>query len=117
MFCFLMTRRSPRSTRTDTLFPYTTLFRSELIMSLELVRPELTELKPRISVIVVGGAGGHAVDNMIQLGLQGVDFVVENTDAKALEMNPAETRIQPRLKIPQTQAAGSRTALCHAPQD
>src|SRR3546814_13242299 len=52
----------------------------ELIMSLELVRPELTELKPRITVIGVGGAGGNAVDNLLQSVLQGVDFVVANTD-------------------------------------
>src|SRR3546814_15264130 len=79
----------------------------ELIMSLELVRPELTELKPRITVIGVGGAGGNAVDNMIQSGLQGVDFVVENTDAQELALNPAETRIQLGLKNPQGLGAGS----------
>src|SRR3546814_14959725 len=99
-----MLRLPPISTPTDTLFPYPTLFRSqkmgarELIMSLELVRPELTELKPLITVIGVGGAGGNAVDNMIQSGLQGVDFVVANTDAQALALNPAETRIQLGLK-------------------
>src|SRR3546814_18525326 len=99
-----MCRRPPSSTLTDSLCPYTTLVRSivcclrrraqhmgarELIMSLELVRPELTELKPRITVIGVGGAGGNAVDNMIQSGLQGVDFVVANTDAQALEIGRA----------------------------
>ena len=45
-------------------------------MSLELKRPELTELKPRITVIGVGGAGGNAVNNMVESGLKGVDFVV-----------------------------------------
>src|SRR3546814_915757 len=86
----------------------------ELIMSLELVRPELTELKPRITVIGVGGAGGNAVDNMIQSGLQGVDFVVANTDAQALALNPAETRIQLGLKITQGLGAGSRPEIGRA---
>ena len=83
-------------------------------MSLELVRPELTELKPRITVIGVGGAGGNAVDNMIQSGLQGVDFVVANTDAQALALNPAETRIQLGLKITQGLGAGSRPEIGRA---
>ena len=46
--------------------------------------PEITELKPQITVFGVGGAGGNAVNNMITAGLQGVDFVVANTDAQAL---------------------------------
>lgn len=83
-------------------------------MGLELVRPELTELKPRITVIGVGGAGGNAVDNMIQSGLQGVDFVVANTDAQALALNPAETRIQLGLKITQGLGAGSRPEIGRA---
>src|SRR3546814_145262 len=86
----------------------------EFIMSLELVRPELTELKPRITVIGVGGAGGNAVENMIQSGLQGVDFVVANTDAQALALNPAETRIQLGLKITQGLGAGSRPEIGRA---
>src|SRR3546814_16274416 len=64
----------------------------ELIMSLELVRPELTELKPRITVIGVGGAGGNALDNMIQSGLKGVDFVVANTDAQERGLDTEEAR-------------------------
>lgn len=80
-------------------------------MGLGLVRPELTELKPRITVIGVGGAGGNAVDNMIQSGLQGVDFVVANTDAQALALNPAENRIQLGLKITQGLGAGSRPEI------
>jgi len=83
-------------------------------MGLELVRPELTELKPRITVIGVGGAGGNAVDNMIQSGLQGVDFVVANTDAQALALNPAETRIQLGLQITQGLGAGSRPEIGRA---
>jgi cell division protein FtsZ len=47
---------------------------------------DISELKPRITVFGVGGAGGNAVNNMISAGLQGVDFVVANTDAQALAM-------------------------------
>ena len=53
-------------------------------MTINLKMPDLTELKPRITVFGVGGAGGNAVNNMIQSGLQGVEFVVANTDAQAL---------------------------------
>ena len=55
------------------------------------VNPEkldISELKPRITVFGVGGAGGNAVNNMIDAGLQGVDFVVANTDAQALSIGP-----------------------------
>jgi cell division protein FtsZ len=81
---------------------------------LELKRPELTELKPRITVIGVGGAGGNAVANMIASGLQGVDFVVANTDAQALAISSAETRIQLGLKITQGLGAGSRPEMGRA---
>ncbi len=83
-------------------------------MGLELMRPELTELKPRITVIGVGGAGGNAVTNMVNSGLQGVDFVVANTDAQALAANPAETRIQLGLKITQGLGAGARPEIGRA---
>src|SRR5207237_5432694 len=78
---------------------------------LELQRPQLTELKPRITVVGVGGAGGNAVANMIAAQLQGVDFVVANTDAQALQASPAETRIQLGLKITQGLGAGSRPEI------
>jgi cell division protein FtsZ len=55
---------------------------------------DISELKPRITVFGVGGAGGNAVNNMISAGLQGVDFVVANTDAQALAMSRAERIIQ-----------------------
>jgi cell division protein FtsZ len=83
-------------------------------MSLELQRPELTELKPRITVIGVGGAGGNAVANMIASGLEGVDFVVANTDAQALSLATAETRLQLGLKITQGLGAGSRPEIGRA---
>jgi len=78
---------------------------------LELQRPQLTELKPRITVVGVGGAGGNAVANMIAAQLQGVDFVVANTDAQALAASKAETRIQLGLKITQGLGAGSRPEI------
>lgn len=78
---------------------------------LELQREQLTELKPRITVIGVGGAGGNAVANMIAAQLQGVDFVVANTDAQALQASKAETRIQLGLKITQGLGAGSRPEI------
>ena len=53
-------------------------------MTINLKVPDIRELKPRITVFGVGGAGGNAVNNMITAGLQGVDFVVANTDAQAL---------------------------------
>ncbi len=80
----------------------------------EFERPELTELKPRISVIGVGGAGGNAVANMIQSGLEGVDFVVANTDAQALAASLAETRIQLGHKITQGLGAGARPEIGRA---
>ena len=55
-------------------------------MTINLKAPELRELKPRIMVCGVGGAGGNAVNNMIVSGLVGVDFVVANTDAQALRL-------------------------------
>ncbi|MFZ5616642.1 MAG: cell division protein FtsZ [Pseudomonadota bacterium] len=76
-------------------------------MPLNLSVPELTELKPRISVIGVGGAGGNAVNNMVDSGLEGVDFVVANTDAQALGQSKAERRIQLGAHTTQGLGAGS----------
>jgi cell division protein FtsZ len=80
-------------------------------MSFDFVKPSLVELKPRISVIGVGGAGGNAVANMINDGLHGVDFVVANTDAQALTLSPATSRIQLGLKITQGLGAGARPEI------
>ena len=63
-------------------------------MSINLQTPNITELKPRITVFGVGGGGCNAVNNMIEAGLQGVEFVVANTDAQALSMSKAERMIQ-----------------------
>uniref|UniRef100_UPI003B3BC4C2 cell division protein FtsZ n=1 Tax=Sphingomonas sp. TaxID=28214 RepID=UPI003B3BC4C2 len=83
-------------------------------MAIEFLRPEVDELKPRISVIGVGGAGGNAVANMIASQVQGVDFVVANTDAQALNASPAEQRIQLGAKITQGLGAGSRPEIGRA---
>jgi cell division protein FtsZ len=83
-------------------------------MSLELQLPELQKLKPRITVVGVGGAGGNAVNNMIRAGLMGVDFVVANTDAQALSGSQAETRLQLGLKCTQGLGAGSRPEIGRA---
>lgn len=86
-------------------------------MTIEFIAPEVEELKPRISVIGCGGAGGNAVANMIANQVQGVDFIVANTDAQALNSSPAERRIQLGLKITQGLGAGSRPEIGRAAAD
>ena len=70
--------------------------------------PDITELKPKITVFGVGGAGGNAVNNMIKSGLEGVDFVVANTDAQALSSSSAERLIQMGLEVTEGLGAGSQ---------
>jgi cell division protein FtsZ len=77
-------------------------------MALNLTPPDISELKPRITVFGVGGAGGNAVNNMITAGLQGVDFVVANTDAQALTMSKAQRIIQMGTQATQGLGAGSQ---------
>ena len=77
-------------------------------MTINLKKPDITELKPRITVFGVGGGGGNAVNNMINAGLEGVDFVVANTDAQALSMNKAERIIQMGLGVTEGLGAGSQ---------
>ncbi len=76
-------------------------------MSIQLTVPPKRELKPRITVIGVGGAGGNAVNNMIKAGLNGVDFVVANTDAQSLTGSHAERRIQMGTQLTEGLGAGS----------
>jgi cell division protein FtsZ len=83
-------------------------------MSIDFMRPEVDELRPRISVIGVGGAGGNAIANMMRADVQGVDFVVANTDAQALNASLADRRIQLGLKITQGLGAGSRPEIGRA---
>ena len=77
-------------------------------MALNLTPPDISELKPRITVFGVGGAGGNAVNNMITAGLQGVDFVVANTDAQALTMSKAQRIVQMGTAVTQGLGAGSQ---------
>jgi cell division protein FtsZ len=80
-------------------------------MSIDFIRPEVDELRPRISVIGVGGAGGNAIANMIHADVQGVDFIVANTDAQALNHSLADRKIQLGLRITQGLGAGSRPEI------
>src|SRR5271157_6029988 len=77
-------------------------------MPINLKAPQLKELKPRIVVCGVGGAGGNAINNMIVSGLTGVDFVVVNTDAQALASSRAQQIIQMGLRVTEGLGAGSR---------
>ncbi|MEO0963211.1 MAG: cell division protein FtsZ [Pseudomonadota bacterium] len=86
-------------------------------MTINLSVPEQTELKPRITVFGVGGAGGNGVNNMIESGLEGVDFVVANTDAQALSQSLADRRIQMGTAITQGLGAGSRPQVGEAAAD
>ena len=83
-------------------------------MSINIGPPQVDELKPRIAVIGVGGAGGNAIANMIAAKVEGVDFVVANTDAQALNASPAERRIQLGTQITQGLGAGSRPEVGRA---
>jgi cell division protein FtsZ len=77
-------------------------------MTINLKIPDIREMKPRITVFGVGGAGGNAVNNMITAGLQGVDFVVANTDAQALTMSKAERIVQMGAQVTEGLGAGSQ---------
>jgi cell division protein FtsZ len=83
-------------------------------MSIEFLSPEVDELAPRIAVIGVGGAGGNAIANMMRADVQGVDFLVANTDAQALKQSIAPQRIQLGTKITQGLGAGSRPEIGRA---
>ncbi len=83
-------------------------------MSINIGPPAIEELRPRITVIGVGGAGGNAIANMIDAEIEGVDFVVANTDAQALNNSIAEHRIQLGPDITQGLGAGSRPEVGRA---
>ena len=83
-------------------------------MSINLKVPGLRELKPRIMVCGIGGAGGNAVNNMIVSGLVGVDFIVANTDAQALTSSRAERIIQMGLQVTEGLGAGSQPEVGRA---
>src|SRR6201991_552427 len=75
---------------------------------------DIREMKARIIVFGVGGAGGNAVNNMIAAGLQGVDFIVANTDAQALTMSHAKSVIQMGAEVTKGLGAGSQPEVGRA---
>ena len=83
-------------------------------MTINLKKPDITELKPRITVFGVGGGGGNAVNNMINAGLKGVDFVVANTDAQALSMSRCERIVQLGVAVTEGLGAGSQPEVGRA---
>ncbi|RFC68214.1 MULTISPECIES: cell division protein FtsZ [Mesorhizobium] len=83
-------------------------------MTINLQKPDITELKPRITVFGVGGGGGNAVNNMISAGLRGVEFVVANTDAQALTMSKADRLIQLGANVTEGLGAGSQPEVGRA---
>ncbi len=80
-------------------------------MTINFRAPEVTELKPRITVLGVGGAGGNAVNNMITSKLEGVSFVVANTDAQALHQSKANRKIQLGAKLTEGLGAGAKPEI------
>ena len=76
-------------------------------MAIQLSAPRTTELKPRSVVFGIGGAGGNAVNNMIEAGLEGVEFVVANTDAQQLAFSKTDRRIQLGVQVTQGLGAGA----------
>src|ERR1700689_4485832 len=83
-------------------------------MAINLKVPPTRELRPRITVLGVGGAGGNAVNNMIEARLEGVDFIVANTDAQALAQSKAEHRIQLGASTTEGLGAGAQPDIGRA---
>lgn len=83
-------------------------------MPIDFGTPELTELVPKIAVIGVGGAGCNAVNNMIRADLQGVDFIVANTDAQSLSAAVTDNRIQLGVEITRGLGAGAQPSVGEA---
>jgi len=87
------------------------------IMSINVGGGELRELKPRILVIGVGGAGGNAINAMIDAGMQGVEFVAVNTDAQDLKMSKADAKIQIGMNLTKGLGAGAKHDIGQAAAD
>ena len=86
-------------------------------MTINIKGPELRELKPRILVLGVGGAGGNALNGMIEAGMQGVEFVAVNTDAQDLKLNKAHTKIQLGCNLTKGLGAGAKHDIGQAAAD
>src|SRR5438270_4134311 len=83
-------------------------------MTINLKMPEIQELRPKITVFGVGGAGGNAVNNMIRSGLLGCEFVVANTDSQALSSSRSERLIQMGVAVTEGLGAGSQPEVGRA---
>ncbi len=86
-------------------------------MTINFKTPDIKELKPRILVLGVGGAGGNAINGMIDAGLQGVEFIAVNTDAQDLRLSQAQTKIQMGLNLTKGLGAGAKLDIGQAAAD
>ena len=86
-------------------------------MTINFKAPDIKELKPRILVLGVGGAGGNAINGMIDNGLQGVEFIAVNTDAQDLKLSRANAKIQIGLNLTKGLGAGAKLDIGQAAAD
>ena len=86
-------------------------------MTINFKSPEIRELKPRILVLGVGGAGGNAINEMIESNVQGVEFIAVNTDAQDLKTSKAKTRVQIGLNVTKGLGAGAKHEIGQAAAD
>ncbi len=86
-------------------------------MTINIGGGELKELKPRILVMGIGGAGGNAINSMIESGMQGVEFVAVNTDAQDLRVNKADSKIQIGMNLTKGLGAGAKNDIGQAAAD
>ena len=86
-------------------------------MTINFKTPEIRELKPRILVLGVGGAGGNAINEMIDAGVEGVEFIAVNTDAQDLKTSKAQTRIQIGINVTKGLGAGAKHEIGQAAAD
>jgi len=77
-------------------------------------RPQISEMRPKITIIGIGGGGGNAINNMIAEGLQGAEFIVANTDSQALAMSKASRLIQLGAHVTEGLGAGSLPEVGYA---
>ncbi len=86
-------------------------------MTINISKPEIKELHPRILILGIGGAGGNAINAMIDAGLEGVEFIAVNTDAQDLNLNKAKAKIQIGTNLTNGLGAGARVDVGQAAAD
>ena len=86
-------------------------------MTINFKAPEIKELQPRLLVLGVGGAGGNAINEMIENNMQGVEFIAVNTDAQDLKLSKAKSRIQIGLNLTKGLGAGAKLDIGEAAAD